>query len=515
MNLLTDPILTIARGDELSLPALLTAMTTGKVRGFPALRPHQRPAWHMFLVQLGVLALRAAHRDDLPEDEEAWADALRGLTPNHADDAPWRLVAGERERPAFLQPPDPGGLKWSAVETPDALDLLITSRNHDLKQAVARRAAPEDWVFALVSLQTCEGYGGRRYHGIARMNGGSSSRPMLGLAPAGEGDTSVDPSAWWARDTRRLLAKRPEGRGSEVGTVGGPALLWCHDWPEEQQLDLRDLDPLFIEVCRRVRLTETGGAVSALRSTSGKARTDAKAYKGNVGDPWIPVHKTDGKSLTLALGGKGFNYAKLCELMFSGDWRAPFLAQSEGGETHDMLLVAEALSRGNSKTEGFKSRVVPVPGRVLPLFSSDTAETLSKAQMKEIEGFDAALRKALALMAAGGERSAVRKGHRDQAASACARFDHAADRLFFPSLWRRLAVVSLGEDAVFEAKHKFLVDLKKAAKAELNAALPAMRCAAIHRPRAEARARRAFASTLRSKDACRDLFSREIRDAAA
>ena len=73
------------------------------------------------------------------------------------------------------------------VETPDALDLLITSRNHDLKQAVARRADPEEWIFALVSLQTGEGFGGAANYGIARMNGGSSSRAMMALAPAPRG----------------------------------------------------------------------------------------------------------------------------------------------------------------------------------------------------------------------------------------------------------------------------------------------------------------------------------------
>jgi len=67
------------------------------------------------------------------------------------------------------------------VSTPDALDLLITSRNHDLKQAVARQAEAEDWILALVSLQTCEGFGGAKNYGIVRMNGGSSSRSLLAL----------------------------------------------------------------------------------------------------------------------------------------------------------------------------------------------------------------------------------------------------------------------------------------------------------------------------------------------
>ncbi len=172
----------------------------------------------MFLVQLGALALWAAKRNDLSVDAADWAVDLRRLTRDHTDDAPWRLTIDERGKPAFLQPPDPGGLKWSAVATLDALDMLITSKNHDLKQSVAKRATPEDWVCALVSLQTSEGYGGAGNQGVARMNGGSSSRPMLGLTPGRDKDISVDPSAWWARDVRRLVEARATGQRS--GTEG-------------------------------------------------------------------------------------------------------------------------------------------------------------------------------------------------------------------------------------------------------------------------------------------------------
>ena len=513
MNLLTDPILTLSSGDKVSLPALFAEMTRGQVRAFPALRPHQRPAWHMFLVQLAVLSLHAPNRDDLPPDTKDWEEDLRRLTRGHADDAPWRLVVEDHKKPAFMQPPDPGGLKWSLVPTPDALDLLITSRNHDLKQAMATQATPEDWVFALVSLQTSEGYGGAGNHGVARMNGGSSSRTMLGLAPGHQGDTSVDPSAWWARDVRRLIAARKTNRDEGIGAVGGPALLWCLDWSEGQQLDLRSLDPLFIEICRRVRLTDTGGVLSASRATSKTTRINGKPFNGNVADPWAPVHKTEGKSFTLS--GGDFDYAKLCKLLFSGDWERPLLAQPGSNETGDFLLVAEALSRGNSKTKGFKSRIVPVPKGVISFFSSETAATLSAAQMVEIAGFDAALRNALALMAAGGNRDEVGKKHYAYTSLARARFNHAADRLFFPNLWQRLEAESQSDDAVFRTKRAFLTELMMEATVVLDAALPTMPCATIHRPKAAARARQAFGGTLRSKEACRDLFSQEETDVAA
>ena len=511
MNLITDSILTHSGGERVSLPELFAALSRGEVRGFPALRPHQRPAWHMFLVQLGALALWTAGRADLPEDASDWSAILRKLTEDQADDAPWRLFVEEPGQPAFLQPPDPGGLKWSSVATPDKLDLLITSRNHDLKQTIARQAEEEDWIFALVSLQTSGGYDGPGNCGVARMNGGSSSRPMVGLSPVRSGYLSIDPSAWWARDVRILLSERTAGQQSGAGTIGGPALLWCIDWPEGQQLDPRDLDPWFIEVCRRVRLTNADGVLSARRSTSRSTRIDAKAYKGNVGDPWAPVHKT-GKSLTLS--GRDFDYRKLCDLMFSGEWKVPMLARYANNETEDMLLVAEALSRGNCTTEGFKSRIVPVPGKVIPFFSSATLAKFSKLQMDEIKGFDTALRDALVLVAAGGVRDRVKKEHYKRTVVARRRFDHGADRLFFPSLWNRFTADASGDaDEEAAAKAEFLSALRNAAITELQSALPAIPCPTIQRPRAEARAWRTFHRKVRKEYPV--MFQKEDADVVA
>ena len=240
MNLLTDPIISVSCTQRLSLPALFAEMTRGNVQYFFALRPHQRPAWHMFLVQLAALALWNAKQTELSDDAATWKVLLRGLTMDFPDDEPWRLVVEDRAKPAFLQPPAPDNLTWSSVPTPDALDLLITSKNHDLKQSVARDAAVEDWLFALISLQTSAGFDGRNNYGIARMNGGSSSRPLLGLAPAHGKNYRLDASAWWTRDVQRLLAERQAGHGLDFGCDSGPALLWCLDWPEGQQLDLRD-----------------------------------------------------------------------------------------------------------------------------------------------------------------------------------------------------------------------------------------------------------------------------------
>ena len=399
MNLLTEPLIQTDQG-MLSLPDLLAAMARGEVASFPALRPHQRPAWHMFLVQLATLALSDAAATDLPEDEESWRAALRGLTADFSDDAPWYLVVEDRGKPAFLQPPDPGGLKWQEVATPDALDMLITSRNHDIKREIAHQAGPQDWIFALVSLQTMEGFGGAGNYGVARMNGGSSSRIMIALAPATGGGRVIDPSAWWQRDVKHLRAGR--------GGLGGLALLWRRPWPEGQQLDLPGLDPLFIEVCRRVRLTKGGSWLHAERTTSKAARIAAKEAKGMTQDPWAPVHLGEAKTLTL--GERDWTYGLLTELFYSGKWQMPELAKEAARERETaMVLVAEAFARGNSKTDGFKSRVIPVPKAVRKEMFGTKAIDLSYEQIKTIDQLDKALRYGLALIAAEGDREKLGK----------------------------------------------------------------------------------------------------------
>ena len=497
MNLLTESVVSVNGGEKLSLPALMAAMARDEVRQFPALRPHQRPAWHMFLAQLAALAVWISNRSEAPDYASGWTDLLRALTPDYADDAPWCLTDGNRALPAFLQPPDPGGLKWIGVRTPDDLDILITARNHDIKQSMARDSSAEDWLFALVSLQTSSGFDGRGNYGVARMNGGSSSRPMLSLAPAVGRDHRVDPSRWWLRDVRQLLEQRRSGTGAEIGAERGPALLWCLDWAEGNQLDLQTLDPWFIEVSRRVRLkkNKTGGVVGE-RANSRAARVDAKAFKGHVGDPWAPIHRTEGKSLTLGSGD--FDYRRLKELMFGGDWAVPALAMPGKSErADDRLLVAEALARGNSKTDGFRSRVVPVPASAVPLLRSPAVAELSGQLMAEIAEFDAALRNALALLAAGGEPDRIDKTHYAVSRPARRQFDRIADNLFFPHLWKRLAAHDSGSaEAEDEASDAFRQRLFDAARVELEAAMPGIPCASIARPKAEVRCRRKFHASL-------------------
>ncbi len=506
-NLLSEPLFHTGKDAPVSLPGLLALLTRDEVEGYPALRPHQEPAWHMFLVQLAALALHRADTSVLPETEGDWARALRGLTPEFPEDEPWCLVVENRSKPAFMQPPVPPELALSdPVPTPDALDLLITSRNHDLKQVVARKAEAEDWVFALVSLQTSEGYGGAKNYGIVRMNGGSSSRPMMGLAPLPQGVTKSNyprPGSWFRRDVSVLLAARPGDTSYEyIGypTTGGLGLTWIAPWSEGVKLRANALDLWFIEVCRRVRLSICNGCITGLRGTSSASRIATEELKnGVVGDPWAPVHKTENKCLTLS--GADFDYSKLVDLLFSGEWSIPLLARPASFEAGNepMLLIAQAISRGNSTTEGLKSRVLPIGGKISRALGPRRAEIhkLALRQMDEIAKFDKAMRKALALVAAGGDLEKTRKEHYAFSKEACATLDHAADEIFFEHLWERFEAQEKGRDALQAEELQFARELYTRAKAIFEADLPSMPCARLFRPRAEARARQSFHRAVR------------------
>lgn len=377
-NLLDEPLIRtrlIANGQPraYSLPGLLVALGRDEVRDFPALRPHQRHPWHAFLVQLAAMALHRQGADEPFRTEAEWKTALLALTPEHPDGAAWCLV-GPHDRPAFMQAPVPGGMvdAWSNDKsTPDSLDVLVTSKNHDLKQGRIRRAMVDDWIFALVSLQTQAPYPGAGNSGVVRMNGGSSSRPGLGLV-----SRSGNWGARWVRDVRIALAGRDEVVGFGYKDDAGLALLWLLPWDGESALSLSALDPFFIEICRRVRLISTSGRIIALRTTSKGPRIskdEAKARKGNTGDLWTPVHIAETKSLGIT--GSGFDYRRMTELAFGSEYKKPFAQEIQAADAAaELSLVARAIAGGQSTTDGYHERHIPI--------SSTTKKLLFQMQLE-------------------------------------------------------------------------------------------------------------------------------------
>lgn len=513
MDLLKDRLIRFNDGAGLqhaSLPQVYAALVADRIESFPALRPHQTPAWHMFLVQLGVIAMHRAGLSEPPADAEAWLGIIRDLTADEfSSDEPWQLVVEDRTKPAFLQSPVPEELTLKKeLSTPDLLDMVITAKNHDLKQAVAAEAEPDDWIFALISLQTGEGYNGSGNHGIARMNGGSSSRICLGLVPMPQATsvaTVLRPGQRLRTDIARLLSRRREllDRVPNVyPATGGCALTWTRPWPEGNMLALSELSIFFIEVCRRVRLGNHKSRLTAYVGTSKKQRIDAKQFNGVLGDPWAPVHKADAKALTLGENGE-FDYRRIVELMLSGDWEPPLLATLASQETRDAanwLLVTQAFARGNSKTGGFKERIVPLSGHIARGLGRQRPQLheLANHQISEIETVDKILRDAVALGAAGGDYDGIDEHAYEKTRPACTRLKQYADRQFFPALWARFeAQQDVGEDGRLRVRKKFAGNLVQVARKLLDEALADLSCPSVSRPRAVVRARGRFDSRLR------------------
>ena len=428
----------------LSLPGVLAALAGDAVEGFPALRPFQRHAWHAFLVQVATLALLSAGRFDVPEDEASWAALLRGLTPDYPGDEPWCLVAPP-DRPALLQPPVAALAELKTTLTaPDALDVLIAAKNHDVKSGVMSRAEPDDWLFALVSLQTMQGYSGASLYGASRMNGGFANRPGIGIAPGGSAATDATPGRHFKRDVLRLLAYRAEACRDGYAASGGLGLVWLRPWDGVASLRQAELDPYYVEICRRVRLVEVDGRLQA-RTGNSKAPRITPVGGGVTGDPWAPVVADKDQVKVFTADGGGFGYRRMVDLMFSDGRIRPAPLQAVADDTDaasGLAVLARALVRGQGVTEGYHERRVPLSRRVGRLMRTVDAEPIAaaaKARVQIAGEMQSRVLKAalLKLFENGPEETDFRDDGANRRAQAfLARFDREVDRTFFPDLWK-------------------------------------------------------------------------------
>jgi len=346
------------------LPGLLALVGSGQLADFPRLRPHQFRPWLMFLTQLAAIALKRGERRDPPTDQDEWRTLLLALT--NGDLAPWSLVVTDLNRPAFFQPPVPEGTidGWRTTSHPDDLDILVTAKAHDVKASLIPPDDLEAWVYALVTLQTMEGFLGQGNYGIARMNGGFGNRPYLGLAP----DLQV--ASTFRRDVKILLSTWPTLIREHGYSERGAALLWLYEWDGRASFKRGDLSPHFIEVCRRVRFeaTMTGVCCRRTSSTTRRALPDAKG--GDVGDPWSPVKRlgdrargSNGQASILTVGGRGFDYQLLSELLLeSAEYEAAPASVPTREDGEQLVLSAWALARGQGTTDGLHERSITVGG---------------------------------------------------------------------------------------------------------------------------------------------------------
>ncbi|MEM6797664.1 MAG: type I-E CRISPR-associated protein Cse1/CasA, partial [Acidobacteriota bacterium] len=340
---------------HLDLAEALERLGRGEELRFTGLRSYQHQAWFCFLVQLAAMALERAGKTTLDHPAEAWRSYVSDLDP-----APtaFHLVVQDLEKPAFFQPPVPeGALKaWRAEDHPDILSVLITAKNFDVKaNGFSSLPSLEDWCFALITLQTTEGFMGRGNYGIMRMNGGFASRPLIGLYPR----------LTWAERFRHdveMLLARVAAKRTDFGfhPEFGLPLAWCRPWGGEKEECLKtgDLHPYVLEVCRRVRLTSSrlndakSLRIQAHVTATKAARIDTGEQGSNLGDPWTPIRRKDSAAFTVS--SAGFNYRTVSKILFERGDYAPWDAlEFRATEGEPIYAFLQATARGQGKTGGY------------------------------------------------------------------------------------------------------------------------------------------------------------------
>lgn len=452
--MIDDPLIPLDLTDggrSTTLPGVLAALARDEVEGFPGLLAHQRHGWFLFLAQLGAIALHRAGLDRAPEDEAAWRSLLLALTEGEL--GPWRLIVPDLGRPAFLQPPiGKGSLDGYALlaTEPDGIDVLVTAKAHDVKPWRIGAAEPHHWLYALLTLQTMQGYSGKMNYGIARMNGGFASRPLVELTASRRWGQRFRRALRIARESRQtILEQHPDYYHGDV------ALLWLQDWSTECSLSLRDLDPFFIEICRRVRLVQgPDGRIQAWGRNSDVPRVAAKDALGNLGDPWIPV-SNDGKALTVGAGG--FGYELVVKLLDDGSYQTtPSLRVLPADPSEGLWLHLAVLVRGQGETQGLHERWLLVPGKIVANARGRPLPTIHLGEIGKLMIDDAgrarsALRAALAIYLQGGPEKPDWRDERSREPAVI--LDQRIDReLFFQHFWDLAALVE--DEPAYEERLK-------------------------------------------------------------
>lgn len=525
LNLLTEKLIRFDPPGqpraEASLPEVYEALLADRVEAFPALRPHQRHAWHAFLVQLGAMALHQAGLHEPPPAAAEWRELLRALTPDWPNDEPWQLVVEDITQPAFMQPPAAtwAGFNQAQKElllTPDALDMLDTAKNHDLKTQVGADAEAEDWAFSLLTMQTMNGQVGRGNYPISRMNSGDGSRTAFSVTP------SLRMGAHLRRDIRVLLERSEEITDQLPFRWDGTGLLWLKKWDgkKDEILPLEALHPFYIEICRRRRLRlGMDSRLYAVKAGSEGRRIAAAEQRGAIGDPWTLVTSDNKgvKALTLQQGS--FAYKEITKYLTSADWTRPILGQPTQDEANQstVQLVMRGLRRKQGgQTEGYYERVIPIRSRMLRFgmlrqrSGMDAGELgdIAQSRIQEVGTVQRILRHAIQTFIARSDSRQVSQEHRTRANSWVNKLDEIVDAHFFDDLQTELEQDTKEERE--RTRNRWLRNGNDGvidhASNILKAATESLPCPSIHRYKAQVRANSLFWGWLMGRNGLPSAF---------
>lgn len=403
-NLLNDKIIPISRDDEeiiyVNLAELMSYLGSEDSVTLCNIKPYQRPAFHQFTVQLSVCALDKAGSNILNNSADQWRDMILSIAPEHAFD----LYSNNPEQAAFMQPPMDlttyNEAKLNVEKhrnSPDELTVLMTAKNHSTKFSTVSSGTTWDWICSLIEFQTLSKQGGNGHYCGVRMSGGFGTRLMAGVYD------SLDAGSMWRRDVSVLIKNLNKIRDTHESfskSSSAKTCLWLYPWDGNEQINMSELNPMFIDVARRIRLFESDGNIKVLYSTSKTTRVNARHLNGDIGDPWLPIKIDENKRS--AVDYQRLDLAKLASILFpmkAGDnIEKPLLMKESYPDAKNPFIYLAGFNGGKKITD-FYEFVIPAPlGMVIRNLNDEIHEEIAQnasAMLKDIDVANRALKSAL------------------------------------------------------------------------------------------------------------------------
>jgi CRISPR system Cascade subunit CasA len=365
-SLLTAPVVPICSptGEwlQVSLSSLFARWSQGLADEVQDMRAHQAPAVESALALFAAHALEVAGRAFGPHTEDEWAKMLQDLAVQQGAPQFWDLAGTDVGTAAFMQPallvP---ALAKKLVASPAELDVLVASKNHDIKQDELLQPAPWHWVCALITGQTCAGYGGKSLYGVMRMNSGTGVRTFL----AGYNDDT--PFGRWSEDVTRLLRlwKRLHEDNSFGFRPDGVRLVAAVPWDGSSPLSLSDLHPGAVEIARPTRLSYAAdGKLTAHTGGTQVTRIAASEQRGNVADAWTALARDDKGVKALSSGDRSFTWQNFVSALFSPETALLSELSRDVDTSREVTQRFRAVSRSQQGTHGYQDFSFTFPAKV-------------------------------------------------------------------------------------------------------------------------------------------------------
>jgi CRISPR system Cascade subunit CasA len=277
----------------------------------------------------------------------------------------------------------------------------------------------------------------------------------------------------------------------------GEALVWLLPWDGTDSLSFNTLDPFYIEICRRIRLFDFNDRLAAYTTSSRAARIEAKQLNGQTGDPWTPINVAEGKALTV--GAKGFDYKLASELVFgSGTYRQPIAQQLRDADgSEGIVILAQAVTRGQGKTEGYHERRIPISPKVrrmLRQHQTDQLAATASTRVKAIGDMRNVLWVSLVTLFNNGSQKSPSDETKNKANRYTKPFELGEDHRFFTDLNTEIEA-----ENPKQARLEWLAAMAQRAEAILMSAFEAGPRCNEQRYRARAAALSRFHGTLRGE----------------